>query len=121
MNNLIIIAHGSRREQSNQEVTHLARSVAASPRSRFNEVSVAFLEIASPSIDEALEENIKKGAQEITLFPYFLAAGRHVAEDIPNAIAPAVQRHPDVLISITPHLGSSALIPSIILNTTTDI
>ena len=48
-------------------------------------------------------------------FPYFLAAGTHVAQDIPEAIAEFTAAHPAVKVRMTPHLGASATLPAAIL------
>ena len=78
MKTLILIAHGSRIERSNDEIKSLSEAVAAKVRGRFEIVCCAFLEIAAPSIPEAIESCIQSGADEILLYPYFLTAGRHV-------------------------------------------
>ncbi|MHB1186063.1 sirohydrochlorin chelatase [Thiobacillus sp.] len=43
-----------------------------------------------------------RGATEIVAFPYFLAAGTHVAQDIPEAIAELSAEHPAVKVRLTP-------------------
>ena len=115
MKSLLIVAHGSRRESSNEEVRQLAMRLADNQQSGFSEVSAAFLEIAEPSIPQGLEACIQRGATEVIVFPYFLAAGRHVVEDIPAEIAPVVNRYPDITVQIAPHLGFSTRLPDIIL------
>jgi len=108
MKALLIVAHGSRREASNQEVRELSQLLAKS-QSGFDFVDSAFLEIAEPSIPTGLERCIERGAREIIVLPHFLAAGRHVIEDIPAEVAPVETRYPDVSVRITPHLGASNL------------
>jgi len=115
MKSLLIIAHGSRRPASNDEVRQLAERISNQPSSGFDEVSAAFLEIAKPSIPEGLEQCIQRGATEVTVFPYFLAAGRHVVEDIPNEIAPVIEKYPEVNVQLAPHLGLASALPEIIL------
>ena len=113
---LLIIAHGSRRERSNEEVRQLAEQIAGE-QSAFDEVTAAFLEIASPSIPEGLEACIQRGATEVVVFPYFLAAGRHVVEDIPAEVTPVTEKYPQITVRIAPHLGLSQALPAIILQT----
>jgi len=67
----------------------------------------AFLEIASPSIPEGIEQCVEKGASSITVLPYFLATGRHVAEDIPSIVADASEKFSGISILITRHIGAS--------------
>ena len=116
MKSLLIVAHGSRREKSNEEVRQLAERIAVNTQSGFDEVTAAFLELAIPSIPEGLEACIQRGATDVIVFPYFLAAGRHVVEDIPQEISPVTNKHPEVKVQIAPHLGLSSALPEIILD-----
>lgn len=106
MKSLLIVAHGSRRQASNDEVRKLTARIAARTGQNFGHVQSAFLELAEPSIPEGIEQCIKNGASEITVLPYFLSAGRHVSEDIPNEVASISGNYPDINIRIAPYLGS---------------
>ena len=112
---LLLIAHGSRRQASNDEVRALARQLRATNHPYVGAVEVAFLELAEPSIADGLAACAGKGAREIIVFPYFLAAGTHVAVDIPEEIAAFSARHPEVQITLTPHLGAAPTLPQAIL------
>jgi len=116
MPSLLIIAHGSRRAASNDEVRQLANAVRAQPSQAYDHIEAAFLELAEPSITDGLAALVAQGATEIVAFPYFLAAGSHVAQDIPEAIAEFSAAHPAVKVRLTPHLGASAALPAAILN-----
>ncbi|HET8700513.1 MAG TPA: CbiX/SirB N-terminal domain-containing protein [Nitrococcus sp.] len=102
---LLVLAHGSRRRASNEEIRHLSARLAARLGGQYDRVMPAFLELAEPSIPVAIDEAIAAGAGEVVLFPYFLAAGRHVREDIPRLVAEARQRHPQACLELRPHLG----------------
>jgi sirohydrochlorin ferrochelatase len=115
MPSLLIIAHGSRRAASNDEVRQLADQVRAQAGNAYDDVETAFLELAEPSILEGLAAQTARGATEIVAFPYFLAAGTHVARDIPEAIAGFTAAHPAIKVRMTPHLGASATLPTAIL------
>lgn len=112
---LLIVAHGSRREASNDEVRRLAERVRTLCGPEVAGVEVAFLELAEPSIPEGLARCAAAGADEIVVFPYFLAAGTHVAQDIPEAVDEFAQAHPQVRVRLTPHLGASDALPGAIL------
>lgn len=116
MPSLLIIAHGSRRAASNDEVRQLAEAVRAQPRQAYEHIETAFLELAEPSIPDGLVALAAQGATDIVAFPYFLAAGTHVAQDIPEAIAEFTAAHPGVKVRLTPHLGASEALPAAILN-----
>ena len=116
MQALVLIAHGSRRQASNQEVTNLALGLKKSAGKHYQIVEAGFLEIAKPSIPEAIESCIESGATSVIVVPYFLAAGRHVAEDIPQIVRPVGERHPHVSIRISEHIGMSNSMPRLILD-----
>jgi sirohydrochlorin ferrochelatase len=116
MASLLIIAHGSRRAASNDEVRRLAEQVRAQPGQIYRHVEAAFLELAEPGIADGLAKLAARGETEIVAFPYFLAAGTHVAQDIPDAIAEFSASHAAVKVRLTPHLGASATLPAAILS-----
>jgi len=58
MHGLVVIAHGSRRQESNLEVMDLSSRLQHSASDRFQLVEAGFLEIAKPSITEAIESCI---------------------------------------------------------------
>jgi sirohydrochlorin ferrochelatase len=117
---LLLVAHGSRRQASNDEVRALTERVRVEANERFAAIECAFLELAEPSIPDGLERLIEHGAAHITVLPYFLAAGRHVIEDIPEEVAVAQDRHPDVHIEIAPYLGTSETMPRLLLTMLAD-
>lgn len=112
---LLIVAHGSRRQASNDEVRALASRLSAVRHPEIGDVEVAFLELAEPSIAEGLANCVGKGAREIVVFPYFLAAGTHVAADIPEEIETFRAQHQHIKVSVTPHLGAAPNLPFTIL------
>jgi sirohydrochlorin ferrochelatase len=115
MRSLLLVAHGSRREESNEEIRSLADALAEQAGARFGHVGYAFLEIAAPSIPDAIEAAIRAGAGEIVVLPYFLSAGRHVAEDIPAEVEGKRAEHPQVRIRIAPYLGKADNLIGILL------
>lgn len=115
MKALLLVAHGSRREASNEEVRELTRRVASLAGGRFADVACAFLELAAPSIPEGIQHAIDRGATEVIVLPYFLSAGRHVAEDIPAQVRMKQEEHPEVAIRIAAYLGGSEGIPDLLL------
>lgn len=117
---LLIAAHGSRRQASNDEVRRLGERVADLRGPGIDHVEVAFLELAEPGIPEGLNRCAALGASEIIVFPYFLAAGTHVAEDIPEALTAFAAAHPQVRLRLTAHLGASTALPGSILAVAAD-
>jgi sirohydrochlorin ferrochelatase len=120
MKSLLIVAHGSRREASNEEIRQLAARIGDQGHRAFDSVRCAFLEIVPPSIPNGIRQCIADGATEVTVVPYFLAAGRHVVTDIPKEVAQVAAEHPAVSIRITPYLGAAAAISEMILELAQD-
>lgn len=118
MKALLIVAHGSRRKESNQEVLQLASEVLKQADGQFISTDVAFLEQAEPDIPSAVEKITENGTDHIIVAPYFLAAGRHVVKDIPEIpeiLAEVQTNHPEIHFEIKEHIGSSQLMPSLVL------
>jgi sirohydrochlorin ferrochelatase len=115
MKAMLIVAHGSRREASNDEIRDLARAVARRAEGSFDRVSCAFLELAEPNIPDGLRELIRDGVRNIVVMPYFLSAGRHVAEDIPGEVDLVRGEFPDVTIGLAPYLGLAQAVPDLLL------
>ncbi len=115
MKALLIIAHGSRRKDSNDEVRRLADRIRENSGPAFGLVASAFLEISSPQMDSAIADLAEEGATSIVVFPYFLAAGTHVAHDIPRIVEEEKEAYPNIDFEILPHLGALQGISSLIL------
>lgn len=110
---VLLAAHGSRVVESNREIEELTgRLAAALPAGRT--VCHAFLEMATPSIPQAIDELAGTGVRDIVVVPYFLSAGRHVREDIPEIIEAARQRHPGLNIGMTGHFGAQDGVPELL-------
>jgi sirohydrochlorin ferrochelatase len=116
MHALVLAAHGSRRQSSNEEVKALAQTIAGQCRDRYPFVNAGFLELAQPSIPDALRACAEAGATRITLVPYLLAAGRHVVEDIPGEVDSVREELAGVEMTITAHIGASALMTALVLS-----
>ena len=115
MKALLLIAHGSRREQSNEEVVILADRLRHKCSEQYSIINASFLELAKPLIPDGIKKCIDDGATSIIVRPYFLNSGRHVIEDIPNIVNETKQHYPDVEIKIAPHLGASPLMVDLLI------
>ena len=112
---LLLAAHGSRRAAANAEVARLAERLAAAAGDAWPLVRHAFLELAEPDLPTGLDACAAAGAGAIVVVPYFLAAGRHVREDLPALVAAARRRHPGIDIRLRPHLGADAALAAAVL------
>jgi uroporphyrin-III C-methyltransferase len=105
---ILVVGHGSRREEANTDVREVARRIGE--RGGFPLVVAAFLEIATPNIDEGIAQLVEAGANHIIVHPYFLSPGRHTRGDIPVEVAKAVNRHPHLSYQITEPLAAHSLV-----------
>lgn len=107
MKSLLLVAHGSRRRASNDEVKLLVERLRNHASGQFASIEYAFLELAKPSIPDAIDALVSQGCDEIVVLPYFLSAGTHVAEDIPAIVDDKKTQYPNIPIELAPHIGSS--------------
>ena len=110
---ILLVDHGSRRAEANEQLEALARLV----RARVPEaiVEAAHMEIAPPDIAQGIASCVAAGADEIVIHPYFLAPGRHSREDIPRIALAAAARHPGVRVWVSEPLGLHEKIVDVVL------
>src|SRR6267142_6202352 len=105
---VLVVGHGSRRREANEDVREAARRIAE--RGGFRLVEAAFLEIEDPNISEGFARLVQQGARDITVHPYFLSPGRHTRGDIPVEVQAAANQHPGVAYRITEPLSAHPLV-----------
>lgn len=115
MKALLLVAHGSKRKESNDEVVVLAGKLEKHCADHYGFVNAAFLEVADILIPDGIQQCVDRGATSIIVLPYFLNSGKHVVEDIPTIVASCKDRSPDVDICIAPHIGASSLMIDLLL------
>lgn len=120
MNALLILAHGSRKQQSNDEIQALAKRYAEAYPDQFDAVYAGFMELAQPDIHATIKTAIDGGATQLTILPYFLAAGAHVVDDIPQIVNSALANYPGMNHRILPHIGGADGMVSLINQLSTD-
>ncbi|MEI6233391.1 MAG: CbiX/SirB N-terminal domain-containing protein [Planctomycetota bacterium] len=109
-NGIIIVDHGSKREESNQMLERVATLFAERFNSKHEIVEPAHMELAEPSIATAYAKCIERGAARIVVLPFFLGPGKHWTQDIPRLTAEAAEKFPESHWHIAPTLGIDDLI-----------
>jgi len=110
---ILLIAHGSRRPEANADLARLADMLR--PRLSGQDVEIAYLELARPSIPEGLQRCYSQGAREIRMLPWFLSAGSHVTDDLTQFQQEFAASHPDASVSLHPPLGLHPLMVDILV------
>ncbi len=115
---LIILDHGSRRPEAHEHLERIAARVRESDASLC--VFTAHLELAEPSLADAIAACADAGYGEVAIHPLFLIPGNHVARDIPEIVAEAARRHPELDIRLLEPIGERPELASLILATLRD-
>ncbi len=76
---------------------------------------LAFLELMSPRLPEAIERCVEEGCDDLRIVPLFLAPGAHTERDLPALVADARARWPALSVSIGSTLMESAAVRAAVL------
>jgi sirohydrochlorin ferrochelatase len=107
---VIIVDHGSTRNESNQMLERVAALFAERFAERYAIVEPAHMELAEPSIPTAYSRCVERGAERVVVCPFFLGPGKHWTQDIPRITADAATRFPGTTYHVSPTLGIDDLI-----------
>lgn len=116
MKSLLIVSHGSRIVQANNDMLHLADEIGQASANRFQFIKHAFLEFVEPSMEDQIEQLVSKGVKEIVILPLFLTKGKHVAKDIPMILGVASQKFQEISFVTSDHLGGFQSLKNIIID-----
>lgn len=109
---IILLGHGSRREEANEEIRTIARMIMDEDQQSLYET--AFLSFGSPDLTEAVEDMVGKGVEKIMVMPIFLLTGNHIARDIPGKLLLQKATHPNIQFVMAKHIGPDPAIAEII-------
>jgi len=102
---LILFAHGARAASWAEPFERLRDLTQA--RMPDVAVSLAFLELMSPSLTDLVPELLGNGVAQITVVPVFLGQGGHVQRDLPAMITKLRGDHPDADIKVVEAAGEN--------------
>lgn len=100
---IVVIDHGSRVPASNRMLLEVVELFGRLTGLKI--VEPAHMEQAEPSIRQAFDRCVERGARRVICHPYFLLPGRHWSTDIPALAAQAAAAHPGVQWLVTAPLG----------------
>jgi sirohydrochlorin ferrochelatase len=104
MRGILIIDHGSQRDEANHMLSCVANLLQQMVGERVI-VRHAHMELAEPSIPSGFAECVAAGATEVIAFPYMLSPGKHVTRDVPRLVADAAKAFPQVAFRVTDAFG----------------
>ncbi|MGO8685401.1 MAG: sirohydrochlorin chelatase [Thermoleophilia bacterium] len=109
---LVILGHGSRNPAAGEQFQTLVTQIRARHK---DPVYPAFMELAEPSLDDALAAALAAGADEITVQPCFLFEGNHIRRDIPAMLAEFADQHPATVFSYGRPIGADTRLADMLL------
>ena len=100
---LVLFAHGSRDPQWAAPFKIVQQRVAA--RNPAISVKLAFLEVMTPTLPDAVDALVAAGSRKITIAPLFMAQGAHLKRDLAKLLSELRGRHANVELSLLPAAG----------------
>jgi len=106
---VIVVDHGSRRRESNDLLIRIADYFAE--QTGYQIVEPAHMELAEPTIAQAFDRCVQRGAKVVVCHPFFLLPGRHWNQDIPELTEQAAAKHPGIQWMVTAPIGTNEKMP----------
>ena len=97
---IVVFTHGSRLTAGNRALVEFVAQL----RQRLGRLPIepAFMEIAQPTIPDAIRKLVGLGCNHILGYALFLVPGTHLQEDIPAIFSETLKGWPGVTWEITP-------------------
>ena len=118
MEAILILAHGSKRNETEQTLNSIGQKV----RHKIGSESVypAYLQFSEQDMETIIKQLVDKGVKKFIVMPMFLFDGVHVTVDIPEEINKIKQKYSGIEIVITRHIGDDERIADIIIDRIAD-
>ncbi len=100
---LLLVGHGSRDPEGNEEFLEFVGNFQG--HSRRDRIYAAFVELATPTIEEGIHRCVQEGADEVVILPLLFFAAGHAKTDIPREVRRARLRYPGVVFYYGAPLG----------------
>jgi sirohydrochlorin cobaltochelatase len=100
---IILFAHGAREP----EWARPFEQVRDRLRSEGLRVELAYLELMTPTLEEAARKLAEEGFRAASVVPLFLAQGGHLKRDLPERVAGLRRRYPGTEFRVTAALGEA--------------
>lgn len=100
---LILYAHGSKDPRWRQPFERLASDLQkqlGTERTR-----LAYIEFAEPTLMEVAAAASQEGVPRLVILPVFMAAGAHLANDLPEQAAAVRTKYRDLEVKVLPPVG----------------
>jgi sirohydrochlorin cobaltochelatase len=102
---VLVVGHGTRKPSGQQQLKELVEQMRRIEPSWRMEAS--FLELAEPTIEQAIEGLSAQGFRRILVVPILLFTAAHAKSDIPDAVSVFAAKHGITVVGQTPSLGTA--------------
>jgi sirohydrochlorin ferrochelatase len=113
MNGILILAHGSRRQETEEILNSLVEKVKLKTGEKH--VYPAFLQFSEQNLEKGIDLLVEKGVNSIKIMPMFLFDGVHVTQDIPKELNEINAKYPEIRIKMSRHIGDDDKLADIIV------
>ncbi len=110
-----MLVHGSKDPAWNQPFIDLKNEVCKLIPDAV--VTLACLQLGSPSLDEVVLELQTQGVKSAVVVPVFLSSLGHVTKDIPVLVEKVAGKHPGLSLSVSKAVGEFPEVKKAIVNT----
>jgi sirohydrochlorin cobaltochelatase len=107
-NAIVLFAHGAREPRWADPFEAVAERVRAAAPSR--PVRLAFLELMTPTLAEAVGRLAAEGAKTVDVVPLFLGTGGHLRTDLPRLVDAVRAAHPELAVRLHAAIGEHAAV-----------
>ena len=101
---VLIVGHGTRRASGVAQFLNLVAQLQDHQPTW--SIHAAFLELAEPTIEQAIQEISAAGLRRLIVVPVLLFSAGHAKSDIPDAVAACAQKYGIDVLGQTPSLGT---------------
>lgn len=113
MKGIVYIGHGSRLQEGNKQFIHFIQSVINERSERIQKIG--FLELTTPTVQDAIVEAITEGATEVLIVPVLLFAAAHYKHDIPIEIGKIQKHYSHITFSVAPPFSTHPLMIELVI------
>jgi sirohydrochlorin cobaltochelatase len=103
MQGIVLFAHGAR-DPDWARPFEAIRDCVRKQRPEYP-IELAYLEVMSPTLEDAIESLVREGASDVTVFPLFMAQGGHLKQDLPRMLSAIRAAHPHIPIRLESAIG----------------
>jgi len=104
LGSVLVVGHGTRNPNGARQLLEIVGHMQA--KEPYANIFGCFLELAEPTIEQAIEQLHNRGIKRILVVPVLLFTAAHALEDIPDAVALAAARFGIQVIGQTGSLGT---------------